>query len=451
MLFTVMDKGTYRPLGAVNDRRAQLMIIGATTEYKDADILETFKRRMPIVIKLPKLNERPYRERLDLVILFFSKESEKLGLAVSMDRKVLKYLIAFESDTNIGALKNEIQICCAKAYLRYIENLEIQENNISCIHVVKQDLSRGIIEEKSKEQSADSFLEEVVPENAGVVITKSGMEVVDKKEEFVKYKQESRTESKSKEEGLSGYGKVAPSSVRMARQIYEQARLELASSLPEKTLEAIAYWVEQVQSYARQGNVAEGQILFDDDIWESTEGKFVKSMLPRIEKEQGFKLAESEAGLLILLLREYSGEHYEENTGEGAFGLILASEHVEKEIQTAKLINGIFRSRIVYTAKLEPEKEDVSHLTETMKKLREKKGVIILTDYRELLKKRRFLQKETGLKCNIIVKSDLDMKLITEIAKSILVASEDQDIEMISGIVKRKDSIERIMEIIKGK
>ena len=38
-----------------------------------------------------------------------------------MEKEAVRYLIAFESKTNIGDLKNEVQICCARGYLRYIE------------------------------------------------------------------------------------------------------------------------------------------------------------------------------------------------------------------------------------------------------------------------------------------------------------------------------------------
>ena len=78
MLFTVMDKGIFRPLGSVKTKQANLMIIGATTEKIDSALLDTFKRRMPIIIKIPSLGERSLKERLDLVTLFFHEREPEV-------------------------------------------------------------------------------------------------------------------------------------------------------------------------------------------------------------------------------------------------------------------------------------------------------------------------------------------------------------------------------------
>ena len=49
------------------ERKANVLIMGATTENIEETLLQTFLRRMPVVVTLPSLEERPIEERLELI------------------------------------------------------------------------------------------------------------------------------------------------------------------------------------------------------------------------------------------------------------------------------------------------------------------------------------------------------------------------------------------------
>ena len=115
MLFTLIDNGSYRRLGDSETRSASLMIIGATTEDPSAFLLSTFKRRIPVVIQIPELRERPIHERLDLISRFFYEESCKLGMPVFIAPGALKLLVSFQGRNNIGDLRNEVRVACAQS------------------------------------------------------------------------------------------------------------------------------------------------------------------------------------------------------------------------------------------------------------------------------------------------------------------------------------------------
>ena len=56
LLFYLMDTGQYRKMGEANTiRKADILIIGATTENPKDVLLKTFKRRIPLTINLPPL------------------------------------------------------------------------------------------------------------------------------------------------------------------------------------------------------------------------------------------------------------------------------------------------------------------------------------------------------------------------------------------------------------
>ena len=117
MLFTFIDRGVYRRLGEADlERRAKVLLICATTEDPDSTLLKTFVRRIPMIIKIPNLSERSMEERLNLISGFFRNESTRLNKPISVSVNSMRSLLSYHCPNNIGQLKNDIQIICAKAY-----------------------------------------------------------------------------------------------------------------------------------------------------------------------------------------------------------------------------------------------------------------------------------------------------------------------------------------------
>lgn len=120
MLFTFIDKGTYRRLGeSKNDRSARVLIIAATTEDPDSSLLNTFIRRIPMVLKLPPLRERKLSERLSIIQNLYKAEVKRLTQTITVDKDALLALLTYKSAGNIGQLKSDIQLSVARAFLEY--------------------------------------------------------------------------------------------------------------------------------------------------------------------------------------------------------------------------------------------------------------------------------------------------------------------------------------------
>ncbi|MCL2163578.1 MAG: sigma 54-interacting transcriptional regulator [Oscillospiraceae bacterium] len=121
MLFTLIDNGSYRRLGeSDNNRKADVLLIAATTEDTYSAMLKTFIRRIPVLIKLPSLGERTIKERIAFVRGFFSEESKRVGIPIHVSKEIIKAFVLYDCPGNIGQLKNDIQQICAKAYMDYI-------------------------------------------------------------------------------------------------------------------------------------------------------------------------------------------------------------------------------------------------------------------------------------------------------------------------------------------
>ena len=120
MLFTYIDRGVFRRLGeSEKDHHANVLIIGATTEKKDA-LLKTFIRRLPIIIDLPSLRERSIEERHQLFDIFVQQEVDQLGVPMYFSKNALKAFLHYKCELNIGQFKADIRIAFAKSYARFL-------------------------------------------------------------------------------------------------------------------------------------------------------------------------------------------------------------------------------------------------------------------------------------------------------------------------------------------
>jgi len=121
MFFTFMDRGTFRRLGETNqEKTAEVLIISATTENLNSSLLKTFTRRIPMIIKIPNLEERGSDERFHLIKSFLKEESFRLGKEVKVSTNSMKCFLSYHCPNNVGQLKTDIQLSCAKAYADYL-------------------------------------------------------------------------------------------------------------------------------------------------------------------------------------------------------------------------------------------------------------------------------------------------------------------------------------------
>lgn len=117
MLFTFIDKGVFRRLGETEaERRATVLLLTATTENPESSLLNTFTRRIPMVINLPPLRKRTLEERKRLICIFLKEEAIRLGKEISVSSNSILSFLFYHCPSNIGQLKSDIQLACAKAF-----------------------------------------------------------------------------------------------------------------------------------------------------------------------------------------------------------------------------------------------------------------------------------------------------------------------------------------------
>lgn len=144
MLFYLLDKGKFRRLGESESlHESDIMIIAATTEDVKASLLLTFRRRIPMVIELPALSERPVEERFEIIKKFLVEESLRVRKDILVKGEVINALMSYDCIGNIGELKSDIQVSCARGFLTS------KINNIEQIIISLQEISSHIKESKN--------------------------------------------------------------------------------------------------------------------------------------------------------------------------------------------------------------------------------------------------------------------------------------------------------------
>lgn len=127
-LFLFLDKGIFRRLGESNKwRSAKVKMIFATTENPENSFLQTFLRRIPLIVKIPTFQERPFKEKINIIYNFYKKEAIVIKKDIIISNQVMNILLKSKASGNLGKLTNAIKLSCADA-LNKIENKE--ENSL---------------------------------------------------------------------------------------------------------------------------------------------------------------------------------------------------------------------------------------------------------------------------------------------------------------------------------
>ncbi len=116
-LFLFIDQGIFRRLGEQSGwHKANVRFLFATSECSNEVLLDTFHRRISLIVKLPDYKNRSYKERIELIFSLYNKEVARLKRNIYLPYSAVKYLLNLQSKGNIGSLNNIVHVSCARAY-----------------------------------------------------------------------------------------------------------------------------------------------------------------------------------------------------------------------------------------------------------------------------------------------------------------------------------------------
>lgn len=143
MVFYFMDHGTYSRLGEVDKKNhANVRIVCATTEDPGSNLLSTFTRRIPIMIQLPNFQDRPVIEQFDLLKAMLRLEASRIDRRFLVTEDVVKALIGSVEYGNVGQLKSNVQLICARGFLNHMDDETIHLTSDSLTPQIKEGIVR---------------------------------------------------------------------------------------------------------------------------------------------------------------------------------------------------------------------------------------------------------------------------------------------------------------------
>lgn len=195
-LFIFLDTGLFRRMGDDKLIKSDVLIICATTENPNSALLKTFTRRIPMCITLPSLNNRTIEERLYLIKTFFKNESKKLNRIIHVSLNTMRAFLSYDCPNNVGQLKSDIQLVCAKAYSEFLTNIkkDVRINSNSLPLYIREGLYKEkehrILWNKLVSEEIEYFKFSNNEDNAKLPVMKKNniYELMERKLEKLKYK-----------------------------------------------------------------------------------------------------------------------------------------------------------------------------------------------------------------------------------------------------------------------
>jgi len=430
MLFTVLDRGTYRRLGDTKDRLVRFMLIGATTEKPEDVLLKTFKRRMPLTIQIPRLSERPVNERVDIIRFFFYQEANRLELSIHVSHFALKILISYHGENNIGDLRNEIQLACARGYQDYLQRQSPGKGE-DTMYIDIYHLSRRF----SVNYLADDWIDQYLSA-AGL---EDGLQILSDRQPLCH-----REESSGMAETLfsSGgtaenmqsakpmvdlvaaykvtYGSIAPDIWATTNEFIQYAAAELNKTYGKDIIGSVAYYLQQLKAYASAGRIIFSPATFQKAGDFLRERQFIKKMMPLLRNRLNIDIMEGEAVLLAALLA-----HESVSTIEPDRSLLLIG-YGETASITASYANELLNTTFIKAFDIngKAEAETIScRLTDILEQ--SKNDTIILSALGIFPMLQRMVSQIKGFRCRVI--PYLDTTLAVECGRMILTGNDSID------------------------
>lgn len=459
LLFYLIDKGKFRRLGETNaQRKVKITIIAATTENTDSTLLSTFRRRIPMVIELPDLTQRPLKERYKIIQEFFLQESNRIQTPINVMNNVLRSLLLYECPGNVGQLRSDIQVSCAKGFLNFVTN------NTSMMEIDIDDIPTHAKKGLLKTQNFRPEVEKLIKYNDFIAKPKSrdGNKLKDTEGtytmpyeiyEFIEKRYHDLQGQISNQEVINyiigneiqtrvqNLVKQVETSVKPVekKDLINIVGIEIVE-LVDKVLK-IAGWklgivtdhlfyVLAIHLNATIARVKSGKTITNPQLTKIKE-KYPKEFCVASEVVEvinsTFKvnLTEDEIGFIAMYLSSVTNK--DETEIEGRVGVLVASHgNVSKAmVDVANRLLGVNFARGVVMSLDESPQLALERTMEVVKSLDEGKGVLLLVDMGSLVTFGEIITKKTGIKTRSI--SRVDTVMVIEAVRRAMLPDSDLD------------------------
>ncbi|MFQ8671911.1 MAG: sigma-54-dependent transcriptional regulator [Clostridioides difficile] len=474
ILFQLIDKGMVRKLGETRlTHKIDVMIISATSEPIDSHLLNTFKRRIPVTIEIPELVARPLNERFDIINNFFLIEAQRMGANIHIKSDVLKALMLYDCIGNVGQLRSDIQVACARGLLNQLTN-KLKEVNIS-ISDVPGYVKQGLIKIRNCRGKIENYVDGdlIIDSNLQGEIEKKNEDIYTFPDEI--YKLTERRHIDLLEQGLDFdvINRIIGGELESCIQKYikQVKKVSISNNLPDispivgKYIVELTYEVIKIASQylsslepnlhlclavhlkAAFERLKEGKVISNAHLKEiignyPVEYSVAEKVAQYLKERYNINLPKEEIGIIAIYFKMSSRRDMSEQKKIGV--LLMAHGRVASSVceVTNKLL-GINHARYLDMPFEKKPEEMIEEATTIIKDIDEGRGVIILVDMGSLSYFGDIISGKTGI--NIRTISRFDTLLSIEVIRRAVLPdlTIDEIVDEVKGIepqVKEKVS-----------
>ncbi|WP_461207528.1 sigma 54-interacting transcriptional regulator [Clostridium sp. DL1XJH146] len=478
LLFYLIDKGKFRRLGETNSlRNVTVTIIAATTENVDSVLLTTFRRRIPMVIELIPLNIRPLNEKFEIIKAFFNEEANRIQTAIKVHNNVLRAFLLYECVGNVGQLRSDIQVSCARGFLNFVTN-DIETMEIT-VDDIPASAKKGLlktqnfrVEIKKITELEDLIVyptEKLVTENHKNDMYTMPYEIYEyieqryydlqdefSSQEVINYILEKEMKNKVEnllkkvEIGIKPIEKneliniVGIKVIGIVDKILKIASWQLGI-MTDKLYYMLAIHLNSTIERMNAGKTITNPQLEIIKVKYVKEFEVAKEMIEVVEEELNIKLTDDETGFIAMYLATVTKK--EETEQQGRVGvLVLSHGSVSRGmVEVAQRLLGVDYGKSVEMSLDESPQIALERTLEIVKNIDEGKGVLLLVDMGSLVTFGEIIAKKTGIRTRSISRVDTLM-VIEGIRRAMLPDSNLDDIADSLQENPKNRGIERITE-----
>lgn len=453
ILFNILDKGMFRRLGdSETNVQVSLMIIAATTEKSESSLLLTFRRRIPMVIELPPLSKRSHKERFSIIETFFNDEAKRIKKNIIVDTDALRALMLYNCPGNIGQLRSDIQVGCARALL----NTVLQKSDI--INIKLSDLANHVRVAMLDIDRKDIDVEKII-ENKLVINVLGNAYNLDETNRYIMpnkiYQFIENRSNDLENQGLNsseinlvisreietelGYFAANISSKQQInktelKNLVGNSVIEIVDECHQigkrhfKDLKDSFYYSLAIHLSATYDRLLKGKTIINPELRKikekySEEYKIASIMADKINDKLLIQMPEEEIGFIAMYIKNFSN-----NLNEGKKVNVVVLTHGEVGKSIVDVVNKLLNTNhaIGIEMSLEENPRDALERTiEVIKKTDQGKGTVLLVDMGSLTAFGDVITKRTGIEVKVLDRVDTLMAL--EVTRRAIIPESNLD------------------------
>lgn len=439
MLFYLIDKGIYHRLGDTSIKKANLMIISATTEDPDSSLLKTFLRRIPIVIKMPGLKDRPTDEKVEIIKRIFKEEAKRINKKLFVFPEVITILLNHDFEGNVGELKSTIQLLSAKSFLKSYSELDndlridielmpdyIKHKDSESKQSIIYDDSFVILPDGEEKIIGDYNLYDTIAEKYKI-LEQQGFSKSDITESIGVYidKYYRNTVNRFKSTNLREIGKLVDKNIiDLTSYIKDFAESKLNIKLNDNFLFAFSFHLEALIKRIKNGQQISNARFNEVRIKFANEYKVAEEIVNIIKKKFRIDIPKDETGFITLFL--VSGIKNIDEKKCVAIMVLMHGDGAAKNISSVvnKLLNISKVSYFDMPLSMDVDEAYVKVIN-ISKEINEGKGILYLVDMGSLKDISKIVENITSIKSRVI--DNVSTPLVLEAARKSYFLNEDID------------------------